>query len=107
MDNSIEKVMKLDMDVEEYRISKQMEIKERKEGLKKNIEKAWADVDKELKNLQCEVEEKYKKDLKESQERIEKEKYKKISNIKEKYDNNKETIVEDIFKAILSPFKGE
>lgn len=51
MEDAIKKVIKLDKDVEEYKVLKQMEIKERKEGLSKKIELMWIDVEEELKTF--------------------------------------------------------
>ncbi|CDI50523.1 hypothetical protein BN906_02547 [Clostridium tetani 12124569] len=64
MEDAIKKVMKLDKDVEEYKVLKQMEIKERKEGLSKKIELMWIDVEEELKTFKNKVQEDYEKTLK-------------------------------------------
>ncbi|KHO32619.1 hypothetical protein [Clostridium tetani] len=107
MEDAIKKVMKLDKDVEEYKVLKQMEIKERKEGLSKKIELMWIDVEEELKTFKNKVQEDYEKNIKANKEKIEKEKIEKITNVKNKYEDKKETIVEDAIKTILNPFKGE
>ncbi|RXM76996.1 hypothetical protein DP144_05540 [Clostridium tetani] len=107
MEDAIKKVIKLDKDVEEYKVLKQMEIKERKEGLSKKIELMWIDVEEELKTFKNKVQEDYEKNIKANKEKIEKEKVEKITNVKNKYEDKKETIVEDAIKTILNPFKGE
>lgn len=107
MEDAIKKVIKLDKDVEEYKVLKQMEIKERKEGLSKKIELMWIDVEEELKTFKNKVQEDYEKNIKANKEKIEKEKIEKITNVKNKYEDKKETIVEDAIKTILNPFKGE
>ncbi|BDR65255.1 hypothetical protein DP149_03775 [Clostridium tetani] len=107
MEDAIKKVIKLDKDVEEYKVLKQMEIKERKEGLNKKIELMWIDVEEELKTFKNKVQEDYEKNIKANKEKIEKEKIEKITNVKNKYEDKKETIVEDAIKTILNPFKGE
>lgn len=107
MEDAIKKVIKLDKDVEEYKVLKQMEIKERKEGLNKKIELMWIDVEEELKTFKNKVQEDYEKNIKANKEKIEKEKIEKITNVKNKYKDKKETIVEDAIKTILNPFKGE
>ncbi|AAO36809.1 hypothetical protein CTC_02333 [Clostridium tetani E88] len=107
LEDAIKKVIKLDKDVEEYKVLKQMEIKERKEGLNKKIELMWIDVEEELKTFKNKVQEDYEKNIKANKEKIEKEKIEKITNVKNKYEDKKETIVEDAIKTILNPFKGE
>ncbi|RXM72053.1 hypothetical protein [Clostridium tetani] len=107
MEDAIKKVIKLDKDMEEYKVLKQMEIKERKEGLNKKIELMWIDVEEELKTFKNKVQEDYEKNIKANKEKIEKEKIEKITNVKNKYEDKKETIVEDAIKTILNPFKGE
>lgn len=107
MEDAIKKVIKLDKDVEEYKVLKQMEIKERKEGLSKKIELMWIDVEEELKTFKSKVQEDYEKNIKVNKEKIDKEKIEKITNVKNKYKDKKETIVEDAIKTILNPFKGE
>lgn len=107
MEDAIKKVIKLDKDVEEYKVLKQMEIKGRKEGLNKKIELMWIDVEEELKTFKNKVQEDYEKNIKANKEKIEKEKIEKITNVKNKYEDKKETIVEDAIKTILNPFKGE
>ncbi|AVP53897.1 hypothetical protein K144313037_21010 [Clostridium tetani] len=107
MEDAIKKVIKLDKDVEEYKVLKQMEIKERKEGLSKKIELMWIDVEEELKTFKSKVQEDYEKNIKANKEKIDKEKIEKITNVKNKYKDKKETIVEDAIKTILNPFKGE
>ncbi|QBD85662.1 hypothetical protein EQG73_11035 [Clostridium tetani] len=69
MEDAIKKVIKLDKDVEEYKVLKQMEIKERKEGLNKKIELMWIDVEEELKTFKNKVQEDYEKILKQTKKK--------------------------------------
>lgn len=107
LEDTIKKVMQLDQNIQEYKTSKEKEIKERKEGLSKKVESMWTDIEEEIKNFKDKIQNEYEKKIKENKEQIEKDKEEQIKNVKNKYEDKKEAIIDEAINSILNPSKGE
>lgn len=102
MEYTLKKIISIDKEAENFRMSKVNELKEKKEELQNEIKKLWADLSEDIetmkKNINIETTNKAYEEI----EILKKNKEEEIENLKKKYEQAKQDILEEAFINILS-----